>query len=141
MAMKLVVPTVLAGLVAVAFAKRENHFVETTGEVTSVKTECYIEGRKKRVVEKDTNKLAYMDCEFAPAVAEKFGHAKGDIGVRAKVSYEYKSPADGQWHNGQYSYTFRQADEHASKAAERFSVGQSIKVSAHGKDAAKSRVR
>lgn len=124
----------VAGLFAAAVAyvsiDRSLNYVDTKAEVDSVKIDCFIKSGKKSVVQKDTSALAYMDCDMAPAVAAQFGHDASAIKVRASIEYTYKSPVDGAYHTGKY------ADSGAAK--DKYTVGQSLQIKAHVKDAGKS---
>lgn len=98
--------------------------------ITNVAVQCYIERRKKKVVEKDTDELAYMDCAIAPLVATEHGFDDSDIKQRANVTYSYQSPVDEKVYSGTYS---------RSGNVDTLVVGKTIQVHAHKMEADKSR--
>jgi len=99
-------------------------------EITDVAVQCYIERSKKKVVQKDTNDLAYMDCSVAPLVAEQHGFDDADIKQRASVTYSYRSPVDDEVYSGTYA---RKGE------VEALVPGKTIHVHAHKVEPDKSR--
>jgi len=109
------------------------NYVETNATVVSMEVDCFIKAGKRSVVVKETDDLAYMDCDMAPMVAVKFDHDESDIHKRAKIAFEYVSPVDGGTYSGdttkEYERNFRD-----------YSVGSNFMVYAHKEKPGKSRV-
>lgn len=106
------------------------NYVETDAYVSQVSVDCFIKDSNSEVVEKATNKLAYMDCEIAPLVAPMHGHDKSDIQRRYKMEYVYVSPVDGKRHKKSVTRTSHQEDK--------YKKDMNIMVLAHKEEAGKS---
>jgi hypothetical protein len=65
---KLAVIGGIAIIAGVSFVDRSVNYVPAKARITSAKVDCYVEGKKGRVVHKDTNDTAYMACNLAPAL-------------------------------------------------------------------------
>lgn len=98
--------------------------------VMSVEFDCFIREGKKKVVYKDTNKLAYMPCEIAPLAAAQHGFEDDAITKRATIEYRYESPVDGRRYTGTYE---------RSGKVDHYERGLDIKVHAHKSEPEKSR--
>lgn len=126
---KLGVVGVIAVAAGVSQADKTMNYVETDAFVTSAKVDCYVKAGKKELVEKKTNKLAYMDCDMAPYAAEEFGYDKSDIHQRTKLTYKFNSPVDGSSQKG----------DHVDNYSGKYKVGQKIKIYAHKSEPGKTR--
>lgn len=115
--------------VGVSQADKSMNYIEVEATVTKSIVDCYIENSSGRLVEKDSEKLAYMDCDQAPAAAAQFDYSKSDIKTRSQYEFTYVSPVDGSKQKG--------AD--TNKYAE-IKTGQKIKVFAHKTEPGKSRM-
>ncbi|WP_269582375.1 hypothetical protein [Roseibium sp. Sym1] len=89
-------------LMAQAYQLKKNYTL-VKAEIMSVVTECFIEAGRERVVRNGTDELAYMDCRLAPLVAKQRGFRAGSVQKRNKVTYVYRSPADGRFYSGEYT--------------------------------------
>ncbi len=122
----------VVGLIAAGFgvsqADKSMNYVQVDAVVTKAEVDCFIKSGNESVVEKTSDKLAYMDCEIAPFAAAKYGFKDKDISKRTKLAFNYTSPVDGSKHNG----------EHVADYIE-YKVGQKIKVYAHKEDPTKMR--
>jgi hypothetical protein len=123
----------VVGLIAVAVGISEGdkrlNYVQTDATVTSAKIDCYVKSSKKELVEKTTNKRAYMDCDMAPYAAKEFGYSESDISKRTKLTFKFKSPVDGSQQKG----------DHTDEYSGNYKVGQKIQIYAHKSEPAKSR--
>lgn len=128
----LVVVGGLAVFAAVSETDKRMNYVEAEAVVTSASFDCYVRSGKKSLVEKKTDKLAYMDCDIAPYAAEEFGYSKSDVHKRITMVYRYVSPVDGSRQLGEYKGTG--SDE------VRYRKGTRFTVYAHKEDPAKSRL-
>ncbi len=130
---------VVIGLVAVgvgvaygfSMADRSMNYTEVQGKITSSTVDCFIKNSKGKLVEKTSNKMAYMDCKLAPVAAEQFGYSKADVHKRVKFTYSYKSPVDGTMQTGKGERT---------SSAEAYRMNASIPVYAHNETPSKSRL-
>ena len=104
------------------------NYVEVDAVVTKAAIDCFIKSGNESVVKKDTDKLAYMDCDMAPFAAKEYGFKETDISRRTTFSYSYVSPVDGSKHKGEHT------KEYAA-----YKVGQKVKLYAHKEDPAKMR--
>jgi hypothetical protein len=93
--------------------------------ITGVKFDCFIKNSDSKLVEKDSNKQAYLDCKKARSVAKEFGYAETDIKQRAKLTFTWTSPVDGSTHSGEHN------DEIPAKD---YKVGDTISIYAHNED-------
>ncbi|MEM7429440.1 MAG: hypothetical protein AAF441_25465 [Pseudomonadota bacterium] len=100
----------------------KKNYTRVDATITNASVECYVETRKRRLKEKSTGNMAYMDCDIAPAAAKHFGFSESDIKRRVTVTYEYESPVDGNYYNGEFT---RKSD------IESYVDGARIKVFAH----------
>ncbi len=123
----------MVGVVAVGFgvsqADKTMNYVETDAFVTSAKVDCFVKAGKKELVEKKTNRLAYMDCDMAPYAAKEFGYNEFDIHQRTTLAYKFKSPVDGSSQKG----------DHVDNYSGSYKVGQKIKIYAHKSEPGKTR--
>lgn len=125
-----VIGVVGAGLMlAQAYDLRTNYTL-VDAKIMSVETECFIESGKEKIVNKDSETLAYMDCDLAPLVAKQHGFKESAIQRRVTVSYDYRSPVDGQIYSGDFRRT---GDVEGVKR------GKMIQVHAHKTDPKDSR--
>ena len=97
---KLGVVGLIATAVGVSQADKTMNYIETDAVVTSANIDCYVKAGKRKLVEKKTDKLAYMDCELAPYAAKEFGYDESDVHQRTKLTYKFKSPVDGSSSKG-----------------------------------------
>ena len=114
-----------------SMADRAMNYTEIQGTIKSAEIDCFVKSGKRSLVEKDTDKLAYMDCDMAPLVAIQFGYEKSDVQQRAKFTYQYTSPVDGSVH-----VDSAQRESHVGKYQE----GSSLVVYAHNDEPTKSRL-
>ncbi len=136
--MSLLQGKVILGMVAVggvmygvSEADKSLNYVKSTATITEVKLDCFIKSGKKSVVKKDTNDMAYMDCNIAPFAAIKFGFDKSDVRQRAKIQYEFVSPVDNAIHTGKMTKEY---------GVEKYKEGVKFPMYAHKEEAGKSRV-
>ncbi len=108
----------------------KKNYTLVDARITSVEIDCYVKKRKKKLVEKGTGKLAYMDCEIAPLAAERFGYDDNDIHRRATITYRYRSPVDNKRYKGTYT---RESN------IDGYRKGRIIRVHAHTSEPGKSR--
>ena len=106
------------------------NYVRVDAVVTSVNVDCYVKSGNKRIVKKNKDELTYMNCAIAPYAAEKFGFKKTAIKKRAKVKYEYTSPADNDMHDGEFV---------KKRDIDKFKEGVNIKIYAHKEIAEKTK--
>jgi hypothetical protein len=118
--------------VGVSEADKSMNYIPTEATVTSTEIDCFVENSKSKIVEKDTDELAYMDCAMAPLAAAEFGHHERDIQKRIQFKYTFKSPVDGSLQFGNYTGT---GDE------VKYKTGTKFEVFAHKTETKKSRIR
>jgi hypothetical protein len=121
------------GAIAVDQYNLSTNYTQVEGKVTSTKIDCYVEGGRSKLVEKDNNTLAYMSCAEAALAAEQFGYKPKDVHRRVALSYSYRSPVDGNMYTG--NYTDSDAEEGEYKK------GGDVMVYAHIETPDESRVR
>jgi hypothetical protein len=121
------------GAMAVDQYNLSTNYTEVEGKVTSTKVDCYVEGGRSKLVEKETNQMAYMSCAEAEAAAVEFGYKPKDVHRRVELSYNYRSPVDGNMYTG--TYTDSDADEGEYKK------GGALMVHAHIETPDESRIR
>jgi hypothetical protein len=117
--------------VGVSEADKTMNYIPTDAVVKSAKVECFVKSGKKYLAEKATDRMAYMDCDFAPYAAEKFGYAKSAVQERVQFTYSYKSPVDGSTQSGKYE---------SEGSSLKYRNGTRFKIFAHKTEAGKSRV-
>ncbi len=118
----------IAAAVGVSQIDKSMNYVEVDAVVTKAAVDCFIKSGNESVVKKDTDKLAYMDCEMAPFAAKEYGFKETDISKRTQYSVSYVSPVDGKKHKGDHT-----------KDYVAYKVGEKVKVYAHKEDASKMR--
>ena len=58
------------------------NYTKVNAQITSVEVDCYVQNGKRKIVEKKTDDLAYMDCALAPIAAEAgVVHVVGTTGL------------------------------------------------------------
>ncbi len=129
----------LAALSAYHRYDLSTNYTPVEAEVISVEKDCYIEGHRKKIVIRDTNKLAYMDCDLAPEVAEEYGMSRSHIWIRYQITYSYQDPKEGGWYEDSFT------DEEPYTRVERngedpWYEGRVFKVFVHKKNPERSRV-
>jgi hypothetical protein len=107
------------------------NYIPTEAIVTSVEIDCSVENSRGKIVEKKTDKKAYMDCEMAPLAAAEFGYDESDIKKRIQFKYKFKSPVDGSLQFGSYTGTGKETA---------YKNGTKFEVYAHKETPEKSRV-
>lgn len=110
----------VATISGVSFADREMNYAETPAVVTAAEVDCYVRARKRELIDKTTNELAYMDCDLAPIAAKMHGFSEADVSKRTKLKFRYVSVADGSKQVGEYEDKGRT-----------YKVGQKITVYSH----------
>jgi hypothetical protein len=105
---------------AVSYADRGMNYVETEAVVTAAAIDCFVKNGKRELVQKDTSKLAYMECDMATVAAPMHGFKESDIHKRTKLTFKYLSAADGS----------KQTGEHTKEYGS-YKVGQKIKIYSH----------
>ena len=108
----------------------EKNYLKVDATIKEVKIDCYVENARSKIVEKETDDIAYMDCALAPFAAEKYGYRESDIHKRAQVVYQYKSPVDRNFYRGEFT---RKDD------VEAYAKGATINIFAHKEDPSKSK--
>ena len=83
-----------AGLNALDAHNLEANYTLVDAKIVSVAKDCFVKAGREKLVHKDTNKLAYIPCEIAPAIAVEKGFSKQDVTEHAVVTYSYRSPVD-----------------------------------------------
>ena len=126
---KLGVVGLIATAAAVSQADKTMNYIETDAVVTSANIDCYIKAGKRKLVEKKTDKMAYMDCDLAPFAAKEFNYDETDIHRRTKLTYKFKSPVDGSSQKG----------DHVDEYSGDYKVGKKIKIYAHKTEPSKTR--
>lgn len=116
-------------MMAQAYDLKTNYML-VDAKIMSVETECFIKSGKEKIVTKDTDELAYMDCDLAPIVAKQHGFKESAIKKRVKVSYDYRSPVDGRVYSGDFMRTGK---------VDGVRKGKMIQVHAHKTDPEDSR--
>jgi len=125
------VGVIALGAYGVSEADKSLNYTETTAKITKISTECTVEARKKKLVHKDTNKLAYMDCEMAKLIAPIKGYEVSDVKYHFSMEYKYKSPVDNKWHKDSGTKT--------SSSEGLYKKGQKFQILAHKEDPGKTR--
>ena len=108
----------------------KKNYVKVDATIKEVTVDCYVQNGRSKIVEKNSDELAYMDCAMAPLAAERWGYKESDIHKRAKVTYSYLSPVDRNFYRGEF---VRKDDVEAYKK------GASISIFAHKEEASKSK--
>ena len=126
---KLGIVGVIATVVGVSQADKTMNYIETDAIVTSADIDCYVKSGKRKLVEKKTDKMAYMDCKLAPYAAKEFGYDESDVRHRTKLTYKFSSPVDGSSQKG----------EHVDENSGDYKVGKKIKIYAHKSEPGKNR--
>jgi len=121
-------------IVAVAFVYNsydlKANYSPVEGTIISVATDCYVKSGRKKIVDKQTNKISYMNCRYAPMAAQQFGFKENDIRKRATVKYSYISPIDGNYYEGEFTRTGK---------VEAYVKGRKLSVFAHNEKPENSR--
>ena len=120
-----------AGAYGVGELDKSMNYVETDAYVSQIEVDCFIKDGNSKVVEKNSGRLAYMDCKMAPLVAPIHDHDASDIQYRYQLEYTYKSPVDGSRHKKEHTVT--------SHSQDKYRKDQDIKIFAHKDEPAKSR--
>jgi hypothetical protein len=120
------------GAVLAAFgvsqADKSINYIKVDATVTSAKVDCYVESGNEYIKSKDTNSLAFMDCEMAPYAAKEFGFEQSDIKKRTEFAFSYTSPVDGKLHKG-----------NNTKKNAAYKVGEKVDLYAHKEEPEKFR--
>jgi len=101
----LVIGVAGAGLMLAQAYDLKTNYTLVDAKIMTVETDCFIESGKEKIVTKDSEKLAYMDCDLAPLVAKQHGFRESAIQKRVKVTYDYRSPVDGRMYSGDFMRT------------------------------------
>lgn len=125
---KLAVVGAIGVYAAVSYADRGLNYVETEAVVTATTVDCFVKNGDEKLVEKDTSKLAYMDCDMAPLAATLHGFKELDVHKRTKLKFKYLSAADGSKQTGEHT------DEYSA-----YKVGQKIRIYSHKSEPATMR--
>lgn len=112
--------------------KRLN-YTPVPAEITELKIDCRLENDDKKLVDKETDEIAYMDCSFAHVAAVKYDYKENDIKKRATITYAFTSPVDNQVYEAEYVDKYFDDGDYALNAQ--------VEVFAHKKTANKSRFR
>lgn len=121
-----------AGIIyGASMAERAINYTEVQGTVKKAEIDCFVKSGKRSLVEKETDNLAYMDCDMAPLIAVQFGYDESDVKQRAKFTYQYTSPVDG-------SLQEDKAERDGSVGM--YQKGSSLTVYAHNDEPTKSRL-
>lgn len=107
------------------------NYTKVNARVTKSTTDCYVENSSGKLVERETDQLAYMDCDFAPFAAKMHGYDEGDIHRRSTYEFVYNSPVDGSRQKGEAT------DRHAAKGE--YARGKVVTVYGHKTEPAKYR--
>jgi len=120
----------LAGAYTAQQANKSMNYIETSATIKSVDFECTVEAYKRKLVNKETNKLAYMDCDLAKYAAEHHGYSKSSVKTHANLTYNWVSPADGS----------SQSKTHRTKVSDKndYWQGQKINIFAHKSEPSKN---
>ncbi|MEZ5920698.1 MAG: hypothetical protein R3C60_05040 [Parvularculaceae bacterium] len=108
----------------------KKNYTQVDATIKEVKVDCYLRDARRKLVEKDTKELAYMDCALAPFAAKKFGYGEKNIHQRAKISYSFLSPVDRNFYKGEFT---RSGD------VDKYVKGSTIRVYAHKSEPDKSK--
>jgi hypothetical protein len=122
--------TGVAGVMFFQAKDLEENYVKTSANIKTVAIDCYIEDARGKIVDKETDDLAYMDCALAPLVAQKHGYDAGDIHKRAQIEYIYLSPVDDNYYSGSFT---RKND------VEDYAAGGEIQIFTHKTEPDKSK--
>lgn len=115
----------------VSSADKSMNYVPVNASIKTVETDCYIENGKTKIVEKSSNKMAYMKCDLAPTVALMNDMEQSDIHYRSKLTFQYTSPVDNKRHYGERTVT--------SSKMNAYSRGKTVEIFAHKSEAEKYR--
>ena len=126
-----IIGVLAAGAYGLSETDKSLNYVETTAKITKLSTECTVEKRKSKLVEKDTGDLAYMECDLAKVIAPIKGYSVSDIKYHHTMEYRYLSPADNNWHKDKGTKT--------SYSEGKFINGQKFQILAHKTKANKTR--
>lgn len=127
---KLLALGLIASIVAYHQGDKFLNYSLVDASITSVKVDCYIESGNQKLVQKDTGVIAYMDCAKAPIAAIAFNYSDKDVKHRAKVAYQFKSPADGSNQIGEYVDSSAQDGEYSTgKVVQIYANTSNAKVS------------
>ena len=111
--------TAIGGIVLALFAHMvydandlKTNYKTVQASITNVTVDCYIKERRRKradrkIIDRRTNKMAYMDCKIAPLVAAKHDYSEHHIHKRAKITYRYTSPVDRRMYDGSFELTGR----------------------------------
>ncbi len=123
----------LIGVAAVGISETDKsmNYIETEAVVTAAEVDCFVKSSKGKIVEKKSDKMAYMDCKIAPLAAVQFGYSEKDVQQRVKFEYRFTSPVDGK------TYTDKHEDEYN---ADRYQKGKKFKLFAHKEEPSKNRI-
>ena len=116
---------------AVSAADLSMNYTEVQARVTKSTVDCYVENSGGKLVERETDKLAYMDCDLAPIAASMHGYDDSDVHRRAKYEFIYRSPVDGSRQKGEAT------DRNAAK--DEYRRGKVVMVYGHNEEPAKYR--
>ena len=108
------------------------NYTPANARITKASTDCYVEKRKSKLVDRETGELAYMDCDLAPIAAEMHGYSDHHIKRRTEVRFVYVSPVDGKRHEGEWTDRNAEVDEYRR--------GGTLPMHAHNEKADKYRV-
>lgn len=108
----------------------KKNYVKVDATIKEGVIDCYVKNSRAKIVETDSDEIAYMDCAVAPLAAERWGYSKSDIHQRARVTYSYLSPVDKNFYRGEFVRT----DD-----IEVYAKGVAISIFAHKEEAAKSK--
>jgi len=125
-----IIGVVAAGAYGVSEADKSMNYIETSAIVNEIAVDCYVKSSSGKLESKSTGKLAYMDCDLAPYIAEAKGMSKNDVKKRAVVTFRYRSPVDNT----------RQTGEHTiSNYKDNYDPGREFKIFAHKEKPKKTR--
>lgn len=103
-----------------SMADRKMNYVETEATITEAKVDCFVKNGKSKLVERSTDKLAYMACDEAEVAARVHGYPSSAVQERYKLKFSYVSAADGSRQNGSYETEYGE-----------YKRGQKIKIYSH----------
>ena len=115
----------------VSQADKKMNYTPTEAVVTSAVVDCYVESGNEKLVHKDTEELAYIDCDMAPYAAVMNDFDADDVHYRVKFDFAYNSPVDGSRQTG--SHTKR------GKTADAYKRGHRFTIHAHKEEPSKNR--
>ncbi len=110
----------------------ETNYTVVEASITEVKVDCFIKKRRRKIIDKRTNEMAYMDCKIAPLVAARHDYSEHNIHKRATFKYRYRSPADKGMHDGSFERT-------GKLMLDSLKPGTSIRIYAHNTNPEESR--